>query len=152
MKSLKRHNVWKRRMCMSLTVIWSDAVTQGPCLFSRIELRAFRLPPMPLRASVLFWCSTAIKPCLWPWLLKVASSNQPQSETRGWEAHCLFSQFYAALWWETYESMLCACGTLCQALCAWLSRLHRWPCMSEDPHRWRTENMAAIFKCFFLFF
>lgn len=36
-----------------------------------------------------------------------------------------FSQFSARLWWETYESMLCAF----RKLGAWLNPPHRWPCV-----------------------
>lgn len=100
--------------------------------------------PWGLCIFLVFQGCAAIRPRVWPWLLNSASPTQPQFKTRGWEACSSltqFSQFSAWLWWETYESMLCAIlkgwvhvespsqMALCQATTA-----------APDSHRWRTQE------------
>ena len=58
-----------------------------------------------------FQSDAATRPRVWPWLPNAAAPTRPQFKTRGWDAHSSltrFSQFSAWLWWETYESTLCA--------------------------------------------
>lgn len=91
-------------MFSSPTVIWSDAIMQEPCLFSRRKARGgqkdrdLRMPSNPRGASVFFWRSRAMQRSglVWPWhcLLFGHSSRPgvgklPRSLTRFFSILCL---------------------------------------------------------------
>lgn len=91
-----------------------------------------------------FQSDAAIRPRVWPWLLNAASPTRPQFKTRGWEAPSSltrFSQFSAWLWWETYESTLCAFSKAwCVAESPSQMALCRATTAAPDSHRWRMQR------------
>lgn len=110
-------------------------------------------PPWGVSVFLAFQRHAVIWPRVWPWLLNAASHTRPQFKTRGWEAPSSltwFSQFSAWLWWETYESTLCAFSK--GLVRGWVPpsqmALCRATTAAPDTHRWRTHEgkMAAVFE------
>lgn len=88
-------------------------------------------PPWGVSVFLAFQRHAVIWPRVWPWLLNTASHTRPQFKTRGWEAPSSltwFSQFSAWLWWETYESTLCAFSK--GLVRGWVPP-HRWLCVER---------------------
>lgn len=105
----------------------------------KTETRVCHQIPSGRLCFLAFQSDVVLRPCVWPWLLNPASSTQPQFKTRVWEAPSSltqFSEFSAWLWWEMYESLLCAflkAHPSQMALC-------RVATAARDSHRWRTQK------------
>lgn len=105
----------------------------------KTETRVCHQIPSGRLCFLAFQSDVVLRPCVWPWLLNPASSTQPQFKTRVWEAPSSltqFSEFSAWLWWEMYESLLCAflkAHPSQMALC-------RVATAAQDSHRWRTQK------------